>query len=171
MNDRSATRSERAIPIRPVRLERMEEDPKSALLAKLMDTVFVIPGTKIRFGFDALIGLFPGIGDSVGAIISTFIIAQGSRMGVPRIILARMAMHILINTLVGAVPVFGDMFSVFYRSNVKNYELLRRYAGQRRSPRASDWLFVIGFAVLMLAIVAAVIAVAVMIVRKVVQWF
>jgi hypothetical protein len=149
----------------------MEEDPKSALLAKLMDSVFVIPGTKIRFGFDSLIGLFPGIGDSVGAIISTFIIAQGSRMGVPRIILARMAMHILINTLVGAVPIFGDVFSVFYHSNVKNYELLRRYAGKRRNPRASDWIFVIGFGVLMLAIVAALIAGAVVIVRKVVQWF
>lgn len=163
------TRSERVTPIRPVRLERME-DPKSALLAKLMDSAFVIPGTKIRFGFDALIGLFPGIGDSVGAIISTFIIAQASRMGVPRIVLARMAMHILINTLVGAVPIVGDVFSVFYRSNLKNYELLRRYAGQRRTPSASDWFFVIGFGVLMLAVVAALIAGAVIIVRKVVQW-
>lgn len=144
----------------------MEEDPKSALLAKLMDSVFVIPGTKIRFGFDALIGLFPGVGDSIGALISTYIIAQGSRMGVPRIILARMAMHILINTVVGAIPVFGDMFSVFYRSNTKNYELLRRYAGQHRVPSASDWLFVIGFAVLLLAIVATLIAGVVIIVRK-----
>lgn len=165
MNDQRP--SERVTPVRPVRLERMEEDPKSALLAKLMDSAFVIPGTKIRFGFDTLIGLFPGIGDSVGALISTFIIAQASRAGVPRIVLARMAMHILINTLVGAIPILGDMFSIFYRSNMKNYELLRRYAGQRRTPGAGDWFFVIGFAVVMLAVVAALIAGAVILVQMV----
>lgn len=149
-----------------VRIEREFNDPKSALLAKLMDTVFVIPGTKIRFGLDALIGLFPGVGDSVGALVSTYIIAQGSRMGVPRVILARMAMHVLINTVMGAIPVLGDMFSVFYRANVKNYDLLRRYAGQRKDPNASDWLFVIGFAVLILMVVAALIAGGVILVRK-----
>ncbi len=153
-------------PNGPVRLNRIEEDPKSALLAKLMDSAFVVPGTKIRFGVDALIGLFPGVGDSLGALISTFIIAQASRMGVPRVILARMAMHILINTVVGAVPIVGDMFSMFYRSNLKNYELLRRYAGQRRIPTARDWLFVLGFALLMLVLVSAFVAGAVIIAKK-----
>lgn len=171
MKHQTPTRSERATPAGPVRLERMEADPKSALLATLMDSAFAIPGTHIRFGLDVLIGLFPGIGDALGALISTFIIAQGSRMGVPRIILARMAMHILINTVVGAIPVFGDMFSVFYRSNLKNYELLRRYAGQRRTPSAGNWFFVIGFAVLLLVVVAALVAGAVVIIQKIVKGF
>lgn len=162
------TRRDSGIPVRP---ERIEVDPKSELIAKLMDSAFVIPGTKIRFGFDALIGLFPGIGDSLGALISSFLIVQGSRMGVPRIILARMAMHIFINTVIGAVPVFGDVFSVFYRSNRKNYELLRRYAGHRRAPRPSDWVFVIGFVVLMLALLAGLIAAAVLLVKKIVELF
>lgn len=149
-----------------VRIEREVVDPKSALLATLMDTVFVIPGTKIRFGFDALIGLFPGVGDSIGALISTYVIAQASRMGVPRIILVRMAMHILINTLVGAIPIFGDIFSVFYRSNVKNYELLRRYAHHRRDASAGDWLFVVGLGLLILSVLAALVAGTVVLIRN-----
>jgi hypothetical protein len=132
MNDQSATRSERRAPPKPVRLERMAPPKQCALIANLMDTFFVIPGTKIRFGFDAIIGLFPGVGDSIGALISTFIIAQASRMGVPRIILARMAMNILTNTLLGVIPILGDIFSVFYRSNLKNSEVLRRHVGQQR---------------------------------------
>ena len=169
MKDPSAATAGKEVFGKAVRIEREVDDPKSALLAKLMDSVFVIPGTKIRFGFDALIGLFPGVGDSIGAIISTYIIAQGSRMGVPRIILARMAMHILINTLVGAVPIFGDIFSVFYRSNAKNYELLRQYAGRRRAANAGDWFFVIGLAVLMLLILAGLIVGAIFLVRKLIS--
>ena len=149
-----------------VRIERAVDDPTSALLAKWMDTVFVIPGTKIRFGFDSLIDLFPGVGDAIGAVISTYIIAQGSRLGVPKVILVRMAMNVLTNALLGIIPILGAIFSVFYRSNVKNYELLRRYAGRQKA-RASDWLFVVGFALLMLVLAAGMIIVVVMVIRKI----
>lgn len=169
MKNSSAMPPDNEVFGKAVRIEREGDDPKSALLAKLMDTVFVIPGTKIRFGFDTLIGVFPGVGDSIGAIISTYIIAQASRMGVPRIILVRMAMHILINTLVGAVPILGDIFSVFYRANVKNYELLRRYADHRRAPGAGDWFFVVTLAVLILLVLTGLIVGAIYLVRKVIS--
>ncbi len=152
-----------------VRIEREGDDPKSALLAKLMDTVFVIPGTKIRFGFDTLIGLFPGVGDSIGSIISTYIIVQGSRMGVPRIVLARMAINILMNTLIGAIPIFGAIFSAFYRSNVKNYELLCRHSGRRRILGAGDWLFVIGLGLLLLLVLTLLIVGSVMLIKKIIK--
>jgi hypothetical protein len=139
-------------PLKPVRLQR--EDSLSALIAQLMDTVFVIPGTNIRFGLDALIGLFPGIGDSIGALISSVLIAQAARMGVPKIVLARMAGNVVINSLVGAVPIFGDVFSVFYRSNVKNYALLQKHAGLAHESHARDWMFVTALFLGMLALLA-----------------
>jgi len=138
-------------PVRPVRIDRVEADPLSALIARLMDTLFVIPGTNIRFGFDAIVGLFPGIGDSIGAVISSFIIAQGVRMGVPKIVLARMAVNVFINTVVGTVPIFGDIFSIYFRSNVKNYGLLQRHANQDHASTAKDWIFV---SVLLLALLS-----------------
>ncbi len=158
MKDRNPPRPQSSVPVRPIRLDPAGEDALSALIARLMDTAFVIPGTRIRFGFDALIGLFPGVGDSVGALISSVLIAHGARMGVPRIVLARMAGNILINTFVGAIPLIGDVFSVFFRSNVRNYELLRRYARQRRAASARDWIFVIGLLMILLAVLALLIA-------------
>ncbi len=147
----------------PVRLER--EESLSALIARLMDTAFVIPGTKIRFGLDAIIGLFPGIGDSIGALISSVLLAQAARAGVPKIILARMAGNIFLNTVVGAIPILGDVFSVLYRSNVKNYALLQAHAGRSRPSTARDWIFVIALFLALLAVLAAVVTGVVLIAR------
>jgi len=132
--------------IRPVRLERIERseaDPQSALLAKLMDTAFVIPGTKIRFGLDSIIDLVPGIGDVVGALVAIIIIGRASHLKVPKIVLARMAGNILINSIVGVIPFLGAVLTVFFRSNAKNYELLRRHIGGKQKSTARDWTFVI----------------------------
>lgn len=128
----------------------------SALIAKFMDTVFVVPGTNIRFGFDALIGLFPGAGDAVGALISTVIIAQAARQGVPKVIVARMAGNVFINTVVGAVPILGDVFSVFFKSNAKNYELLKQHAGRPRSSTLQDWIFVSGLLLALLIVLGGI---------------
>src|SRR5438105_4275030 len=99
-----------------------------AAIARFMDDVFVIPGTNIRFGLDPLIGLIPGFGDAAGAVISTLLLIQGGRAGVPKIVLMRMAMNVFINTALGAVPFVGDAFSVFFKSNVRNLALLERHA-------------------------------------------
>ncbi len=115
-----------------------------------MDSMFIIPGTNIRFGLDALIGLFPGVGDAIGALIASMLIAQAARQGVPKIIVARMAGNVFINTAVGALPILGDVFSVFFKSNAKNYELLKQHAGKPRSSTFQDWLFVIGLFVALL---------------------
>ena len=117
------------------------DDPFIALVSKLMDSAFVVPGTKIRFGFDPIIGLIPGIGDAATALTSLLLVFQSARQGVPRVVLARMALNVLINTAAGAIPVVGDLFSVWFRSNVRNYELHRKHAGSRVSTTA-DWLFV-----------------------------
>jgi hypothetical protein len=132
------------------------DDPFVALMARLMDSAFVIPGTNIRFGLDPILGLLPGLGDTLTAAVSIGLILQSARYGVPKVVLARMAMNVLANTAVGSIPVVGDAFSVYYKSNVKNYELLRRHAGTQRKATTSDWIFVIG-------VIAAIITLLVLI--------
>ena len=119
----------------------LSEDPFIALVARLMDEQFVIPGTNIRFGLDPLISLLPGLGATASAAISLGVIALSSRRRVPKIVLARMALNVLVNAAFDAVPVLGDALSIFFRSNARNYELLRKHAGTARPATRGDWLF------------------------------
>jgi Domain of unknown function (DUF4112) len=120
-----------------------------------MDDFLRVPGTKLRFGLDPIIGLLPGIGDVTSAIVSAVAFVHAARSGVPKILLARMAMNILINELVGIIPGLGDAFSFWFKSNVRNYELLRRYSAAPAGSRRGDWIFVIAILSLLFVIVCA----------------
>lgn len=96
-------------------------------LASFMDSAIVVPGTNIRFGADALIGLIPGIGDAVTAGVSCLIILEARRMGAPGHVVARMIGNVAIDGLVGAIPLFGDIFDVAFRANLRNMRLLRKH--------------------------------------------
>ena len=126
-------------------------------LAELLDQRFTIPGTSIRIGLDPLIGLIPGIGDTLANLAGSAILFIGAKFNLPKVVLLRMALNIALNTLIGAIPFVGDLFSIWFRSNVRNVQLLERYASQHReSAAASDWLFVfavIGTLVLLLVAV------------------
>jgi hypothetical protein len=124
-------------------------------LALIMDDFLRVPGTKLRFGLDPIIGLLPGIGDVTSAIVSAVAFVHAARSGVPKILLARMAMNILINELVGIIPGLGDAFSFWFKSNVRNYELLRRYSAAPARSRRCDWIFVIAVLSLLFVIVCA----------------
>jgi hypothetical protein len=89
-------------------------------LATLLDTAFLIPGTNIRFGLDALIGLVPGIGDAVTTAMSLFIVHEAHQLGAPAHVVARMLGNVAIDGFVGAVPIVGDAFDVMWRSNRRN---------------------------------------------------
>ena len=99
-------------------------------LARVLDTGFTIPGTRIRFGLDAIIGLIPGGGDLVGAALSSVIVLVALRNGVPAVVLWRMVANIAIDTAIGTIPVLGDLFDFAWKSNTKNAELLERYTQQ-----------------------------------------
>jgi len=96
-------------------------------LASFMDSAILIPGTGIRFGADAIIGLIPGIGDAVTAGISCLIILEARRMGAPHHVIARMIGNVAIDGLVGSVPLAGDLFDVAFRANLRNMRLLRQH--------------------------------------------
>jgi hypothetical protein len=108
------------------RLARLE------LLASLLDTALVVPGTNIRFGLDALIGLIPAIGDAITALVSLYIVHEARNLGAPRHLVLRMIGNIAVDTAVGAVPLFGDAFDVLWRSNRRNVALLRKWLERER---------------------------------------
>lgn len=95
------------------------------LIAKVMDSIVTLPGTNVRIGLDALIGLVPVIGDVVSQAVSSYIIWEARNLGVSRLTLARMAGNSLIDMAIGAVPFLGDAFDVAFRANLKNLALLK----------------------------------------------
>lgn len=120
--------------------------------AVLLDSVFQVPGTRIRFGVDALVGLFPGLGDLASPVYTAFIIATGFRMRVPPVVLARMVLNALIDMAVGLVPLLGDLADVAWKANLRNMALLERYARPGVRPSRGDYVFVVGALVLVVLV-------------------
>ncbi|MBV9148113.1 MAG: DUF4112 domain-containing protein [Acidobacteria bacterium] len=129
-------------------------DEQLEQLAGVLDDAFHIPGTKIRFGLDPIVGLVPGLGDVITGLLSFLIVFAAWRRGLPRITVLRMVANIGIDTIVGAIPILGDVFDVVWKSNRMNYNLLVRYRGGARTDLVlRDWLF---FALLLLCLAATV---------------
>nr|WP_155897526.1 DUF4112 domain-containing protein [Aureimonas ureilytica] len=93
-------------------------------LARLMDTAIQVPGTNIRFGADALIGLVPGIGDAGGALIGLYIVNEARRLGLPKRKLARMVANLGVDATLGAVPLAGDLFDVYFKAHKRNIQII-----------------------------------------------
>jgi len=124
-------------------------------LAAVLDDLFHIPGTKIRFGLDPIVGLVPGLGDIITGLLSFLIVFAAWQRGLPRVALSRMVINIGIDTLLGSIPIVGDLFDTVWKSNRMNYNLLVRYRGGVRTGLvARDWLF---FVLLVLSIAATVV--------------
>jgi Domain of unknown function (DUF4112) len=118
--------------IRPGRAERGATERRAALerlerLSILLDTALVIPGTSIRFGADAIVGLLPGIGDTITTALSAYVVYEAYRLGAPGHLLARMVANVAFDGVVGAVPVAGDVLDVLFRANRRNVRLLREW--------------------------------------------
>ena len=103
--------------------------------ASLLDTAFIIPGTNLRFGFDALVGLVPGIGDALTTALSLWLVKEAHALGAPSHLIARMLGNIAIDGVVGSVPLLGDAFDLVWKSNRRNLYLLRRHIERERSRR------------------------------------
>lgn len=91
-----------------------------AKLAWVLDAQIKLPVLGTRVGLDSLLGLVPGLGDAITAGLSCYIVIEAGRMGVPKRKLAAMVLRILLDFTAGSVPVAGDLFDVFYKSNVRN---------------------------------------------------
>jgi hypothetical protein len=115
------------------RIERLEREAVEAamaritMMAKVMDSLVALPGTGLRVGVDAVLGLVPVLGDLISQAIATYIIWEARQLGVSKVTLWRMVGNTLIDTVVGAVPIAGDVFDVAFRANMKNLRLLQRH--------------------------------------------
>ena len=113
-------------------------------IARLMDSAFTIPGTNVRFGLDAIVGLAPGIGDLLASGVSLYLVHAARQLGAPRHVIARMFWNVFLDTTLGSVPVIGDAFDVLFRANLKNMALLRAHVeatGGFKSARTIDGTF------------------------------
>ena len=104
-------------------------------MTRLLDTAFQIPGTRYRFGIDAVIGLVPGIGDAIGAIFATFIVFQAARLGASKSTLVRMMGNVALDTIVGEIPLLGDLFDTGWKANTRNMALLEAHLRQPGSTK------------------------------------
>ena len=137
----------------------LDSDEALDQLASVLDDMFHIPGTSIRFGLDPLLGLIPGLGDAISGATSMLIIVAAWRRGLPRITLARMFANVAIDSLLGAMPILGDLFDVWWKSNRMNVNILRSAQVSPRRRRWHDWLFF----VLLLIMIAAIVTLPIVI--------
>jgi len=149
--------------------KRTRLEPLFRWVAIVMDELIALPNSKFKFGLDPLIGLVPGIGDTASAIVSALVLIQAARRGLPKILLARMSLNILINEIVGIIPGLGDVFSFWFKSNKRNYELLLAHTEKPRHARVSDWFFVIATLAILFVAVATGIYVSWLILRAIGQ--
>jgi hypothetical protein len=119
-------------------------------LSTYLDGFFRVPGTGWRFGFDALIGLIPNVGDTLTSLASFYILIAGVRYGVPKITLLRMAFNIGLDYLVGTIPFIGDAFDFVWKANKQNIDLIRERATGKNVATTGDYIFV--FAVILVLI-------------------
>jgi hypothetical protein len=121
-------------PLQQARLRRIR------WLSYLLDEQFGIPGTRYRVGLDGLLGLLPGVGDIVGTLLSVYVLFEARQIGVPTTILLRMAANIALDTVVGAIPVVGDVFDVAWKANKKNVALLGAYLTSQAEKKRGESL-------------------------------
>ena len=128
-------------------------------LAWLLDSSIPIPGTRLTVGVDALLGLFPVIGDLLGVLISSYIVNQASRLGAPRIVLLRMALNVGIEGVVGIIPFAGDVFDAAWKANQRNVRLLDTWLDRpgktERTTRLFGVMLVLGLVLLLVLLGAA----------------
>jgi len=132
--------------------------------SRLMDSAYGVPGTAIRFGWDPIVGLVPGVGDAATASFALAILYHASRLGVPRVVLARMALNTLVDLAAGLIPFAGDVADVAWKSNRMNLALLERHERPGVKPSSGDWavvllaVVVIGGALALVLVAAATMA-------------
>ncbi len=108
-------------------LTREQRFARLDTLARLMDVAFVVPGTKVRYGIDGIIGLVPVVGDLLTTVLALWIVREARALGAPRHVVARMLGNVALDGVIGIVPFIGDAFDIVFRANMRNMRILRRW--------------------------------------------
>ena len=151
------------MPDSPSRYPIIEPDAKTPTvrrlrqLSRLMDNLITIPGTKVGVGLDPILGLLPIGGDFLGIILSCYIVVEAARIGVSRATLGRMVVNIIVDGLVGAFPMLGDLFDFAWKANTLNIQLLEEHLKSPGQTQKADKWFI-------LALVAGLLLIAIILV-------
>src|SRR2546430_9745944 len=124
------------------RHRRKSAEPILKWVALIMDRLIPIPGVKRRLGLNPLLDLVPGFGDIAAALVSVSVLVYGIRRGIPKVLLGRMALNVLINEVVGIVPIVGSIFAFWFTANTRNYDLLREHLDTPNRSTKTDKIFV-----------------------------
>lgn len=139
-----------AKPTGDVRLDRF------LLLANVLDQLFRVPGTKWRFGLDAILGLVPFAGDLVTALLGAYGLVIAQQLGVPGSIQIRMLLNLLVDAGIGAIPLLGDIFDFAFKAHVRNARLLQAWLSQPHAARRSSIFLLAGVLTIFVASIVAV---------------
>ena len=135
----------------------------SRLIAYVMDNLVKVPGTNARVGINPFLDLIPFVGDGAAMFISAATILEGARRGVPKIVLTRMGLNILLNGAVGTIPGVGEAFAFWFKPSSRNYQLLLQHSPAAgvapRKTTAREWAFVIGLVAALLIVLGALVGV------------
>ena len=109
------------------KIQQLKNLRKVRKIAKILDTAIGIPGTKFRIGLDPILGLIPGGGDLITACISGYTIYLAARCGLERPQIYKMIKNIAIETIIGSIPIAGDIFDAYFKANIRNLEILEKH--------------------------------------------
>lgn len=153
-------------------MSRQDYIALARLLAQILDRSVRVPGTDLRIGLDPIVGLIPGFGDAVASLAGSMILFLAAQLHVPKIVLVRMSVNIALNGMVGAIPLIGDLFSVWFQSNVRNVALLERHiVASDRESTFGDWVFVLGLVLIIISLFVGALATVVWLAKTVWHWF
>ncbi len=138
-------------------LQRREELARLRNLSVWLDSKYQIPGTRIRFGWDAIIGLIPGLGDIFTALISLYLVFRAAQLKSSKILLLRMLLNVGIEMAIGAIPIAGDVFDIFWKANQKNMRLVERDWEEPRRSRILNGVFLLSLGLGVVAVFGAAI--------------
>ncbi|MEO6214104.1 MAG: DUF4112 domain-containing protein [Vicinamibacterales bacterium] len=138
--------------------------------AVLLDSAFQVPGTKMRFGLDPIVGLIPWAGDLITGFFSVMIVIHAVRLRIPRVVILRMMLNTALDVATGVVPLLGDLFDAAFKANIRNLALLERHAHTAVSPTRGDYLFV-GMCVLVIALLVTLPIVLIWWLFRNINWF
>jgi uncharacterized protein DUF4112 len=129
-----------------------DAERRIAFMARMLDDLVTIPGTRQRLGVDSVVGLIPGIGDLASAAVGAWIIVEASRFRLPGVVLARMVINTVIDFLIGVIPLLGDLFDVVFKSNSRNLALFRRHATDPGASTTEHRLFLAGLVLVLVGL-------------------
>ena len=138
-------------------------------LSHVLDNAIALPVIGYRIGLDPLIGLLPGGGDLMTGIISIYVVIEAARLGVPAATLGRMGLNILIEVILGTIPMVGDFFDVVWKANVRNVALLERHIHNPRPSGKADQVFAVVLITGLLMLVLGTATLSILFVRWVLQ--